>query len=364
VAFLALAGWALKIQFFGPLRQYGSAFYPDYFKNHLAGFITPDAFELLHTAGTAAAAKGYVGGVSEYVSYLGIPLLAAVLIIGVVFWRRLPARVCVVTGVAMLVLSLGAHPLVALSASSLTQNMHAAKWPWGWLENLPAFGAMLPSRLSVVADGAVGGALAFGIDLTWAWLRRIRVARQWATTIVSLGAIIAVLPLVPVPYQEIQLAPPPPGWSATMAALNLPAGARVLIVPMPTAIRDSALRWIADDGQQISLIGGYFEGPDSTGRATIDGPGFPQLGCYLNYLWEAAYWNQAAFCPGPPPGRPADPWATLAYWRPTAVVAETAGKPALRRYLERLLGRPTVAYGSMTAWRLRWPKHRASSAGA
>ena len=38
---LLLAGYALWVQFFGPLTQHGSSFTPDFFKNDLTGFVTP-----------------------------------------------------------------------------------------------------------------------------------------------------------------------------------------------------------------------------------------------------------------------------------------------------------------------------------
>ena len=42
---------------------------------------------------------------------------------------------------------------------------------------------------------------------------------------------------------------------------------------------------------------------------------------------------------------------TLEYWQPQAVVADIAGRPGLTRYLESILGQPTIRYGSMLGWR-------------
>jgi hypothetical protein len=353
VVFLALAGWALIDQFHGPLRQWGSAFGPVASGNDLASFITPDAWELLHTSASVALA-GRSGDGAEYVAYLGVPMLAAFLAIGIVWWRRLPVRACFVAGVVLLVLSLGAHPLVSGTANPLT--LHGVSWPWGWFAKLPVLSPLLPSRLPVVADGAVAAVFAFGIDLTWAWLRRAGASRPWAAAIVGSAALAAVLPLVPVPYLTWPISPTPAGWSRTLDALHLPAGARILVVPVPTAGVVSPLRWQAEGGQQISLIGGYFEGPSATGEAAIDGVGFPQLACYLDYLWEgAAEWTSSPACGEPPPALPDYPQLALRWWRPQAVVADLAGKPVLEQYLESLFGRPTVSYGSMAGWRLRWP---------
>ena len=63
---LLLAGYPLWVQFFGPLTQHGSAFTPDFFENDLTSFVTPSRQLLFHTAGSAAAAARYQGGVPEY----------------------------------------------------------------------------------------------------------------------------------------------------------------------------------------------------------------------------------------------------------------------------------------------------------
>jgi len=206
----------------------------------------------------------------------------------------------------------------------------------------------LPNRLSIVADGAAAGVLAFGIDLAYARLRRTSLSQARATAIVAVIAIAVVLPLVPRPLSSVPAAPLPDGWSTTLDALRLPASARVLVVPVPTSTIDQALRWQADSGQQVSLIGGYFEGPAPDGRAYIDGPGFPELVWYLDYLWEGKAWVAAR----PPAPSQADIAATLRYWGPQAVVADAASRPALERYLIGILGQPTIRYGSMLGWRL------------
>ena len=72
---IVVCGYPLWVQFFGPLHQHGSAFTPDFFKNDLAGFVIPSRFLFFHTAGSAAAAASYQGGVPEYLAYLGWPLL-------------------------------------------------------------------------------------------------------------------------------------------------------------------------------------------------------------------------------------------------------------------------------------------------
>lgn len=343
-----LAGWALWSQFFGPLAQHGTAFYVDFYKNDLAGFVTPDSVQLLHTGSSAAAAARYAGLAPEYLGYLGVPLIVAAILVAVAFWRQLPVRAAAVATALLLLLSLGGRPLLSVTGNPIAQRSSGPVLPWGWLEHLPILSAGLADRLSIVADGTAAALLAFGMDLTLRWLRGTALRQGRAAAIVAAVTAVAILPLVPRPLAAAPAVPLPDGWSTTLGALRLPDDATVLVVPVPTAVLDDALRWQAEGGQQVSLIGGYFEGPDSTGRAFIDGPGFPILTWYLDYLWLGRAWT------APPPPKPSqqDVTATLQYWRPQAVVADAAARPALARYLEKVLGQPTIRYGSMLGWRL------------
>jgi hypothetical protein len=349
---LALAGWALWMQFHGPLMQHGTAFYIDFYKNDLAGFITPDASQLIHTGSSAATAARYAGLAPEYMAYLGIPLIVVLLVASVVYWRQLPVRACAIATVLLLLLSLGAHPLVSIASNPLTQRAGGFSLPWGWFEQLPVLDASLPNRLSIVADGTAAAILAFAIDLAFARLRRTSLGRGQhgvarAAAVVAVVVAAALVPLIPRPLPSSPAVALPAGWNTTLSALRLRPGARLLIVPVPTAILDDGLRWQADGGQQVSLIGGYFEGPDSTGRAFIDGPGSPPLAYYLDYLWVGNAFNGT---PPPAPG-PKTIAATLQYWSPQAVVADTASRPALERYLIGIFGKPAIRYGSLLAWR-------------
>lgn len=352
VVSLVLAGWALWEQLRGPLTQHGTAFYVDFYKNDLAGFITPDRSQLIHTASSAATAAGYSGMAPEYMAYLGIPLIVVLVIASVVYWRHLPVRACAVATVILLLLSLGAHPLLSIGANPLAQRPGGFTLPWGWFEQLPVLDASLPNRLSIVADGTAAAILAFAIDLTFARLGRTPLGRgrhgtAWAATIVGVIAAAAVVPLIPQPLAATPAVALPDGWNATLSALHLPAGARLLIVPAPTATMDDGLRWQADGGQQVSLIGGYFQGPASDGRAFIDGPGSPPLVFYLNYLWEGSHWD----APPPPVPSQREVTATLQYWSPQAVVADVASRAALERYLIGIFGRPATRYGGLLGWR-------------
>jgi len=337
-----LAGYPLWVQFFGPLTQHGSAFTPDFFENDLSGFVTPSGYLLFHTAASAAAAARYPGGVSEYLAFLGWPLIVVLAVAAVACWRRPAVRAAAVTLLGLELLSLGGHPLVnGTYHTSVTL-------PWHWLEGLPVLGAALPDRLSVVADGVAAALLAFSIDRA----RRRRGIEPGGhepgpgrrrSAVVLAVAILACLPLVPGPLPAARPAALPAGWSAAFAALRLAPGARVLVVPVPTATLTEPLRWQADSGQPASLIGGYFTGPAWNGQAYVDGNGPTATALYLDALWSGQH---------PAAPAPAQVRADLHGWRPAAVVAVTHAGSPLARYLTGLFGRPRAAPGRVLAWRV------------
>jgi len=129
-----------------------------------------------------------------------------------------------------------------------------------------------------------------------------------------------------------------------VTALRLPSGARVLVVPVPTATLTQALRWQADTGEPASLIGGYFNGPGPGGQVYVDGNGPAATAVYLDGLWSG---GSAAVPPTTSQVR-----ADLNAWRPAAVVAVTSPGSPLGRYLVQLFGRPGVQAGRVLAWRL------------
>ena len=330
---LLLAGYALWVQFFGPLTQRGSSFTPDFFKNDLNSFVTPSRYLLFHTAASAAAAARYQGGPPEYLAYLGWPLLAVLAVATVAFWRHPAVRATGLTLAVLELLSLGGHPLI-------NGTLHpGVTLPWHWLESVPVLGTALPDRLSIVADGVAAALLAFSVDLVRARAASVR----WLAAAVTAVAVIACLPLLPLPLPAATAAPLPAGWSAAFAVLRLPPDARVLVVPVPTATLTDALRWQADTGAPGLLIGGYFVGPAWNGLAYIEGNGVAVTAQYLDALWSGG--------PAPPAPAPAQVQADLRTWQPAAVVAVTSPDSRLGRYLEGLFGRPAIRSGTVLAWR-------------
>jgi hypothetical protein len=356
---LGITGHALLTQFSGRLVQHGALFPPDYYVNDPSNFVTPDSYLLLHTAGTATTAAKYQGGATEYLAYLGWPLIIALVLAAVACWRRPAGRACAFALVVLVVFSFGGHPLIG-GTSSPTVNL-----PWHWIEQHQLLASVLPDRFSIVADGVAAALLAFGVDGARVWLAD----RRWRTPLVLPAAALCCLPLLPNPVVAGVVTPLPVGWSRTFTALHLRPGAPVLVVPVPTNILTVTMRWRAETGQPDSIVGGYYIGPGWGGQAYIGGNGVSPVAWYLDQLWASGLPGRSPFAAaalgaglpvairggGPAPtGKPppiAQVRAALAGWHPAAIVAVTSASSPLAAYLVKLLGPPTVQSGIVLAWR-------------
>ena len=357
-----IAGHALRTQFGGRLVQHGPLFPPDYYVNDPVSFVTPSSYLLVHTAGTAATAAKYQGGATEYLAYLGWPLIIVLALAAVASCRRPAGRAAAFTLAVLVVFSLGGHPLIGGTSSP------ALNLPWHWLEEHQLLASVLPDRFSLIADGVAAVLLALGVDAaTGRFVKRRTDGR--APGVVLAVAALCCLPLLPAPLPAGTVTPLPAGWAQSLTALNLPAGEPVLIVPVPTNILTAAMRWQADSGQPASMVGGYFIGPGAGGQAYIGGTGVSPVAWYLDQLWASGLPGTSPFAAaalgaglpvaipggGPAPiGKappPAQVRAALAAWHPAAVIAVTAASSPLAAYLVHLLGPPTVQSGTVLAWR-------------
>ena len=377
---LALAGHALAVQFHGPHLQHGPLYPLDYYVNEPSGFVTPSSQLFFRTAGSAATAASYHGGQTEYLAYLGWPLILALAVAAVAAWRRPVARAASFALIVLVVFSFGGHPETGGVPDP------AVSLPWHWLEEHQLLSSILPDRLSIVADGVVAVLLAAGIDAVAGWLASRRPAVGPARREVPDGefsppfpllrgrpavlavAVLACLPLLPRPLPAATVTRLPAGWATAFTALRLRPDATVLVVPVPTNILPLAMRWQADSGQPQHLVGGYFIGPGAGGQAYIGGFGVTATAWYLDRLWAAGLGRTSAFAgdaaaAGLPVASPAGPAsagpvpstaqisADLASWHPAAVIAVTSPDSPLASYLVARFGPPSVQVRDVLAWR-------------
>jgi hypothetical protein len=333
VVMLTICGRALWDQFHGPLAEHfvpKVTPYTGFLYAHPAVFVTAPGNLLLHTPQSAAAAAGYPAHLSEYLAYLGWPMLAAVAAAAVCFRRDPRVRATIVTFAVLSLCSLGGR-----------YRGIGPFLPWHWLQGMPVLSEVLPDRFAILADGAAAAALAFSLDrarpaamLRWGW-RGGRLA--------TAGAALAVLPLIPLPFPAARAAPVPAGWQTAFGRLELAADAPVLVVPIPDGHQTEAMRWQADTGEPGSLIGGFFLGPDQAGRTSVSPGPASAAARYLDRIW-------AGRRPAPSVSV-AQIRADLARCRPAAVVAVARRGSRLYAILTTLFGRPSFGSGALIVWR-------------
>jgi hypothetical protein len=325
---LLLCAYALWAQFRGPLAEHGTPWKIANHGNSLGAFVNPQAQLVFHTASSADYAASHLAGSSEYLAYLGPPLLILVVAVTIWYWRDLRVRSAGVTWAVLEALSLGVNgPLL----------------PFHWLQALPLLGDTFPSRLSILADGAAAAVLAFGLDLAWSSVPRTAgLPRRAAPAVV---ALLAVLPLVPHPVAAVPGARVPAAWGAVFTRLHLSPDAGVLVVPLPYSLQGEAMLWQADTGQPAELVAGWFLGPDLSGNAydAFWGPAFTARTAHcVDAIWQGV--NATSGCA-------VAFRSALSYWHPAAVVADTSPGTPLGRFLIRVLGEPAIQGGQVLAWR-------------
>ena len=337
--FLLVGGHALWVQLAGPLAEHSKLLVS--MVSRPGWFVTPPASLLFHTRASAAAAAVLLP--PEYLMYLGWPLIGVLVIVAAVFWRDLRVRAAAVTWVVLELCALGGGNLPAGGGVTWPGRL----LPWHWLEGLPGLAQVLPWRFALLADGAAAAVLAFSLDRARAAVPQAGGWRGWPRAALLPAVLLAVLPLVPLPYQAASVAQVPAGWQAAFAELRLPPDAPVLVLPFPNGWDPQVLRWQADTGQPGSLIGGYFIGPGPTGQAVFYFQNHTQqteVAGYLNGLWQGRH----------PPRLPdAELRAVLRSWRTAAIVAVTSPQSPLVPVLTRFFGRPAFHIGTVLSWRLR-----------
>ena len=179
----ALLSYPLWVQFYGPQSYQGV---PTAVKDVSTDLAAYPAFPRLSIAGSTATAERLAQGPVEENSFLGWPLLIVCLISVLLTWRRKVTWALVVTGLVFAALSLGPHIMI-------NQTDTGVDGPWRWLESLPVFDSVVPTRLSLVVVPIAAALLALGADRALQLARGRRPAVQHDECALSLWCM--TLPL-------------------------------------------------------------------------------------------------------------------------------------------------------------------------
>jgi hypothetical protein len=319
--FAVLAAYPLWFQFLGPQRVSGVLQPPGVYVNDLLGFFVPSNLMALSGGPTGSITGRFTGNVSETDAYVGIPLVALLVVACVLGCRRPLVRWAAPLAAAAALLSLG--PRLHVGGTVLPIPL-----PGALVARLPLMESAVPSRLMLFAYLGIALVLA---DLVSGVGRR----RGLALAAVA----VALVPLVPRwPYPSTDARVPaffqPGGEVARLSPADM-----VLVAPYADHLSSVAMLWQASSGYRFRM-------PE--GEAFVPGPSLGPPPSHLRTTFEALEGGV------PVPASATDRATTLgelaALDVDTVVAGPGPGHDRIVAYLTAVLGRPPVPTGGVDVW--------------
>ncbi|MGH9103360.1 MAG: hypothetical protein ACRDYD_10345 [Acidimicrobiales bacterium] len=244
-----LSAVPLAYQFLGPHRLAGRVHPPGTYVTDLWNFVVPTRVTALSPRPAQALAAHFTGNYTEWGAYVGLPLLAFLVVAMILGRRRRVAWVGLVVAIGLGVLSLGS--VLHVSGSSTGIPM-----PWDLFSRLPLLQDVLPGRFSCLMFLGIGLMVAVGLDEL-----RVRHGRWWlagwALAAAGLGSLV---PLVPYPANAVPVSAAFSGGSLCPAR----PGASVAVEP---SHQEVTVFWQAEAAFCFSMpTGSGLIRPDMTGE--------------------------------------------------------------------------------------------------
>ena len=321
------AAWPLYVQFFGPGRVTAPVQDASPYAADILGVIVPSPHQLLGLTETATWGVND----SENGSYLGLPLLMALVLLAWRYRALAVVRFAAVLGLVAWVLSLG-------------ERLHAAgtaydvPLPFDLISQLPVLHNLAAVRLSlyVVLCGAI--VIAVGLDRLHAeaWFERHRLP---AAVLVA----TCVLPLLPTgPYEYVDARTP--AYFTSGAVERIPEGALAFTYPVPRYPGSAPMEWQAQADFRYRSLGGYVISRGSGGGGTFAG----NITVWERVVGQAA---RGVSLDVPPQVQRRLLQEMTALHVRAVLVADVRGADEVNRLVAQLLGRPADEHtGGVSAW--------------
>jgi len=239
VVFLLLAAFPLGFQLLGPQRVHGPLQPSNYYVSDLLNFLLPTRVQLLAPAAVTRISD-HLAGFGEQTAYLGLPLMALLLVVVRRRWGLPVVRWAAIAGGTLALLSLGDTLHVAGADTRLPL-------PWALTSAIPLVHEILPVRFSLVVFLMVGLLVAVFVDATL-------VTPTWRPRLVGAVAVgLTVAALFPaVPFLTSPLGAP--GFFSRPSALRaLPQGSVILVAPFAVVGKADAMYWQAEAGMWFRM---------------------------------------------------------------------------------------------------------------
>jgi hypothetical protein len=327
-ALLSLAAaWPLWVQFFGSGRVTAPVQDASPYAADLLGLVAPTVHQLIGLSQTSAWGVND----SENGSYLGLPLVMAVVLLAWRFRSIAVVRFAAVLAAITWVLSLGER----LHAGGHTYDVPL---PFDLVSQLPVLHNLAAVRLSLYVVLCAALIVAVGLDRLHAagWLARHR----GPALVLVLTCALPLVPRAPYSYVDART----PAYFTSSAVDRIPAGGVAFTYPVPRYPGSGPMLWQAQSRFRYRSLGGYVITRGDSGGGTFAG---------RITVWERVV-GQAT------EGRPLLAAAqvqrrllqemTELHAR-AVLVADGRGAAAVDAMVEQLLGRPADEHvGGVTAW--------------
>ena len=348
----------------GPDHYRGPAF-PGGLSADLLGPVIPTSSEQFAPGAVSIGNRLASGNVPENGSYLGVPLLMLLVVIGVSLRRDRWVRLLCAMAVGAFALSLG--PVLIVDG-----RVTGFRLPFDLIQHVPLLNNVLTVRFSLYVALFAAVLVAMGIDrIDWQTRRvsddLIQSSKgRWGATnrkvlfgltrsAIGLLAAAAMISLIPSwPYSGTTPANVPTYFTTSAASNQIPPGSVVLMSPYPSVAEVLPLLYQAAARMRFKIIGGYGIFRTSAGTAS------PFTARLKPYDVEAYLWAKETG--GPPyPVVPIPTTQTslvqdtktfLRNYHVGTVLVTTAGADPQAAYalFDQALGPPSVVVGGVSAW--------------
>ncbi len=256
VSFAVLAGYPLYVEFLGRQALHGAVQLTDRFSVDLLEVVVPSRRVLLRNGATVDIAARFTGNLAENGAYLGITLVAVVLLVALVNRRLATVRTLAALLLTTFVLSLGNY-------LHINGTVTRVAMPFRLVRGVPLLESVTPTRLAVFTSLFAGALLAVGLD-------RLHARPGARPALPAALALLALAPLAPQlawGYTDTEV----PGYYRSAAVQRIPERSVALMVPFPNRVDSRPELWQATAGMRFKSPGGYVLTPGDNGRPTFGG---------------------------------------------------------------------------------------------
>jgi hypothetical protein len=332
-----LSAWPLAVQFLGPDRPTSLLWSPSKYSADLWNFVSPTFTTALYPHSAIVLVQHYSANWKESGDYVGVPLLAFLVIAFILCRRRRVAWAAAAIALSAAVLSLG--PTLHLAGRNTGIPL-----PWSLIQGLPLIKDLLPSRVAGSMFLGVGLLVALGLD-------ELKRRRAWARFcgygLVGLS-LVTLAPMIPYYTNKV------PVLSTAGPGTACPTYPGTDVVLLPSS-EEYQIFWQTEAGFCFSVPNApamnvpasplkSMSVVDQASRAATGGWAMPSITqavrekavAQFNQLEISAILLGPTPTPsGPAPSPPTPPWA----------------RGRLARWLTQLIGVPPASTGDVLIWR-------------